>query len=112
METYIEIWWCCLDPVEQAAFAYGAASVGVGQTYMFAATFDALWLAAVGKSPLEREDIFKVSYGLTPGEISCGEDCFIDVYFLDMEYWTQIYIFSLTDAFICSEPCKERTFPN
>lgn len=107
---YIEKWWCCLNPVEKSAFTLGAVSVGLGQTFIYAATFDALWLAAIGSSPSERRASFVASYFLTFGQISCGEDCFIDVYFMDLGYWAEVYAFSLTDDFICSEPCKILTF--
>jgi len=110
MEINITSWWCCLKPTERAAFALGAASIGTGQTYIYGATFDAVWLTAFGESALIRAEIFKSSYGLTAGVISCGDDCFIDVYFMDMAYWTEVYLFSLTDAFICVEPCKILTF--
>lgn len=110
MEIYITSWWCCLQSTERAAFALGAASIGTGQTYIYAAIFDAVWVTAAGYSALERAEIFKSSYGLTAGVISCGEDCFIDVYFMNLTYWAEVYAFSLTDEFICSEPCKLLTF--
>jgi hypothetical protein len=95
-----------MPPNEQAGFASGAASVGLGQTYVYKATFDALWLFGSGGSLLIRREIFIRSYNMEAGVISCGEDCEIEVYFLDLTFWAEVYTFSLTDAFICSEPCE------
>lgn len=105
MTINIEKWWCCLPTKEQTAFALGASSIGTGQTFVYKATFDALWLFGTGGSLLIRSEIFINYYHMTPGVISCGEDCEIEVYFLDMAYWSEVYAFSLTDAYICSEPC-------
>ena len=107
---FIEKWWCCLNPVEKTAFTLGAVSVGLGQTYIYGATFDAVWIGAIGSSPAERSAAFITTYGLEAGVISCGEDCEIDVYFMDMGYWGEVYAFSLTDAFVCEAPCKVLTF--
>lgn len=88
----------------------GAASVGLGQTYIYAATFDACWLLATNGSASIRREIFLRLYGLEAGTIPCGEDCEIDVYFMDLSIWAGIYAFSLTDAAACLGGCKVKDF--
>jgi len=110
MEIYITHWWCCLKPTERAVFTAGAYAIGSGLNYITVEAWDILWLSAFGESALERAEIFKHSYGLTEGVIPCGEDCVKPVYFLNMAYWTEVYLFSLTDAFVCTAPCKVLAF--
>lgn len=110
MEIYITHWWCCLKPTERAAFSFGASAIAIGRFYVNRAAFDAIWLSAASESPLERRDAFIFYTGLEPGEIPCGEDCIEEVYLMPPDYWAEVYLFSLTDAFICTQPCKILAF--
>jgi hypothetical protein len=77
----------------------------MGTGYIEKATFDVYW-AAFGIVPGNAMyTAFVNLYALQAGEIPNGEEPPIPVYFLDLDYWSQMYTFSLTDDFICTEPC-------
>lgn len=50
-------------------------------------------------------EFFIAHYGLTSGVIFDEEDLPVAVFFFDTEFWPLFYAFSLTDPFLCSEPC-------
>jgi len=56
-------------------------------------------------------EYFIQHYGLTSGTIIDEEGDPVAVYFFDSELWPAFYVFSLTDDYICAEPCSLLTFP-
>lgn len=56
-------------------------------------------------------EYFELHYGLEHVLIPCGEDCVIDAEVFVGDFWPALYVFSLTDGFICTAKCKLLTFP-
>lgn len=50
-------------------------------------------------------EYFITHYGLTSGIVLDPEGEPISVYFFDSEFWALFYVFSLSEEFLCTEPC-------
>lgn len=55
---------------------------------------------------------FIAIYGLEPGVILDPDGNPIDVLYFELTFWSQFYAFSLTDDFICAEPCRVLAYSN
>jgi len=109
--TPINRWWCCQNPRERnmTVFLIGAyvandEYVTLAQYTVFSFLTGMAALSLLSASYVER-------YGLEYGSIIDGEGNPTAVYFFDAEQWAEFYVFSLTDAFICTSPCQLLTFP-
>lgn len=107
MDIHIELWFCCLNANEKAAFSMGGYAVGAGNWYVRKDLFDAIWLIDINGSILNRKSLFIDYHGMSSGTIPDGDGGEIEVYFLDPEVWYPVYLFTLTDAFLCPDPCPQ-----
>jgi len=108
----IEIWWCCLNNRERSAIQLLLPYFAFAGSYIDRAVFDAYWFA-LGYAPNNAMVVWFIAiYGLIPGTVPISEEEVKDVLFFDIGYWSQVYAFSLTDPFICTEPCEILTYPN
>jgi hypothetical protein len=103
-------WWCCLNPRERNTLIVLIGSWFTNPTYIGRATFDALVLVTGESSSILMLEYFMLHYSLEYQLIPCGEDCFIDAVVFIGDLWPALYAFSLTDDFICAEPCIILTF--
>lgn len=106
-----EAWWCCLNPRERNTLAALAPFYGINSTYVGRATFDAIVTLTGENSSIEMLEYFMIHYSLRYEDIPCGEDCIIEAVVWTDQFWAAMYLFSLTDAFICLARCKLLTFP-
>jgi len=98
-------WWCCLRPQERQTLSVLVAAWFTNPSYIGRATFDALVAVTGLSSSITMLDFFMAHYGLEYQLIPCGEDCFIDAVVFTSDFWAQLYLFSQTDEFICTERC-------
>lgn len=102
----IEFWWCCLNPRERNLVLFLLPRFAFVGSYIKQDDYNLYW-AVQGYLPNNAMVVFfQRTYGLTPGTIDDGEGGTIPVYFFDLSYWSQVTVFSHTDAFICAQPCK------
>lgn len=110
MFDLIALFWCCLNPVERGIttallfFWFG------GTGYVEKITYDALWLATGAPSLLPRKGNYTWVFNLTPGVVDVPGVGPVDVLFFGASFWPFMYQFSLTDAFLCPEPCPFLVF--
>jgi len=103
-------WWCCLRPEERDTLTALAPMWFVNPTYVERSIFDALVAITGEASSALALEWFLLHYGLEYQDIPCGEDCVIHAVVFIGDFWAQLYVFSQTDEFICSAPCKLLTF--
>jgi len=107
----IEAWWCCLHPRERNSLVFCITNYLINPTYIERTTFDAAMAITGESSSILMLEYFMRLYGLQYQLIPCGEDCFIDAVVFVSDFWPLLAGFAVTDAFICSNPCKLLTFP-
>lgn len=106
-----KFWWCCLNPRERNTLIALVVAWLTNPTYIGRASFDIIVTVSGENASIKMLDWFMLFYGLEYQLIPCGEDCFIDAVVFTSGLWAQLALFSTTDDFICTTPCKIRTFP-
>lgn len=81
-------------------------------SYFLQSSFDLYWTAHLIDPASAMPQWFIHIYALVPGLEPNGEEPPIPVLYFGLDYWSQLYAFSLTDKFICSEPCKTLAYSN
>jgi len=107
-----DLWWCCLNPRERNSIVLLIGAWFTNNEYITQFGFTLIAFTTGLASLTLVSEYFIQHYGLTAGIIIDEEGEPVNVYFFDEELWAAFYAFSLTDEFICSEPCKLLTFPN
>jgi len=105
-------WWCCLNPRERNTLIALVSLWFTNPTYVGRATFDVIVALTGEGSSIKMLEYFMLHYSLQYQDIPCGEDCIIEAVIWTSDFWPALYAFSLTDEFICANPCMNLTFPN
>lgn len=100
-----KLFWCCLNPRERDLLTLCLFRFVVSPGYMMKTEFDSYWLT-MGFSPAsELARQFVADYRLTLTVVTVAEEEEVEVYTFDAAVMSLLYEFSLTDDFICAEPC-------
>jgi len=105
-------WWCCLNPRERNALTALLPYFAFAGSYIRQDTFYLYWYALGFAPDNAMVEWFISIYALQAGEIPNGEEPPIPVFFFELVWWSQFYAFSLTDDFLCTEPCRILTYSN
>lgn len=105
-------WWCCLNPRERNTISLLVPFYVTNDEYITQSNFTIIAIITGLASSILMDEYFLMHYGLTSGLIFPEDAPPISVFFFDSELWAQIFIFSTTDAFICTARCAILTFPN
>jgi len=111
MSEPVSNWWCCLRPEERNTLSVLASLWFINPTYVHRDVYVALTVSTGLASSIKMLEQFEIFYGLEHQIIPCGEDCEIDAEVFLTDWWSQLYVFSQTDKFVCAAPCKYLTFP-
>jgi hypothetical protein len=109
---HIPKFMCCLNPVEKGCFILCQAQAGPITYFILKVLFDAYWVAVGAPFSSVRQQIFVDYYGLTLGSIPGSGEDEIEVYFLDVDFWTAVADYYHSEDYCGDLPCKILTFPN
>lgn len=101
----IDTWWCCLDTSDANMLrAVSGAQAGI-LPFILADVYDAFWSTwGIGIAEVRREaweGYFGVTHGTITGE---GEDE-IPVVFLDLTFWTPLWVWIFEGHDDCPDGC-------
>lgn len=99
-----EKYWCCLNERERDILAACIVPIILGTGYIDKVSFDALWVLFGITPDTAMQNSFVDMYALTLTLVEI-EGVPVPVYEGDLTWWALFYAFSLTDPFICIEPC-------
>lgn len=102
--------WCCLNPRESGILTSCLLSWLLPPGYVEQTTFFSWWAAWSVSPTSELVSSFVQTYSLTPGIVTIPEIGDVPVYYFSDSVMGTLYAFSLTDGYICPEPCKILTF--
>lgn len=107
----IQLYYCCLNPAERAAYVVCAANAGPLTYFVLKTLFDASFLLAMEGSSSIRKENFVANNYMTLGTIPPEDPEGIEVYYLDVTYWNSINAYFDEHGTGCASPCKILTFP-
>lgn len=87
------------------------AAYAVNNEYVLQSTYTTFTFVTGRAGFINMNLQFLVTYGLTEGFVLDEDDLPVLVVFFDADQWALLLAFSVTDAFICSNPCSFLTFP-
>jgi len=108
--TDLEIYWCCLNPREQAIAATCMTAYIGSPGYILQTDYEAAWALQGYETTNKLVVAFNTIYGLVSGTVADPEGDPIPVMFMTGDFWAALVEFSFTTGLSCAAKCKELVF--
>jgi hypothetical protein len=103
-------WYCCLASIEfEMLRAVSDAQTGI-QPFLLPGVYEAFWLTYGQNAGGARRDAFQAIFGVTEGQFQPPDGDPFTVWFLDLTFWTPLWLWRLANPDPCPEDCELRTF--
>jgi len=103
-------WWCCLNPRERNMVSALIVEWLTNDEFITLESYTILAFTFGLAALTEVNAYFIIHYGLTEGIWIDPDNNPVQVLYFDSTLWPSFYAFSLTDDFVCLEPCELLTF--